>query len=146
MHSRSLRQPGSRPFALRIAFACLALLQVGVFAMVAASAAREGRSAVSHVEPVGVALHYAHDESICCASAGVTSLGAQRPDSVARARRDSIAAADSIRLVRELERIQNEPRAQQPPAQRGAPGGGGSTNPRLLPDVSAVGDLVGDLS
>jgi hypothetical protein len=73
---------------------------------------------------------------------------AQQPDTTTR--RDSLAAldsaaADSIRLVRELERIQAEPRNRQPAAP--ATGGTtGPTNPRLLPDISAVGDLVGDLS
>ena len=57
---------------------------------------------------------------------------AQRPDST---RADSIARAraDSIRIVRELEAMTARP-AQQP------------RNPRLLPDISAVGDLIGDLS
>ena len=57
---------------------------------------------------------------------------AQRPDST---RADSIARAraDSIRIVRELEAM--SPRQAQPPR-----------NPRLLPDISAVGDLIGDLS
>lgn len=57
---------------------------------------------------------------------------AQRPDST---RADSIARAraDSIRIVRELEAMSS--RQAQPPR-----------NPRLLPDISAVGDLIGDLS
>ena len=50
-----------------------------------------------------------------------------RADSIARAR------ADSIRIVRELEAMAARP-AQQP------------RNPRLLPDISAVGDLIGDFS
>ena len=80
------------------------------------------------------------------AVAAVAPLGAQQPtDSVSRARRDSIAAADSLRLVRELERLQNEPRAQ-PAAGQQPPTGTRASNPRLLPDISAVGDLVGDLS
>jgi hypothetical protein len=85
----------------------------------------------------------------CALVLGLASQGsAQKPDTTAR--RDSLAAldsaaADSIRLVREIERIQGEPRNRQP----SAPATGGSTaptNPRLLPDISAVGDLVGDLS
>ena len=56
---------------------------------------------------------------------------------------DSARIADSLAVVRELERLQAEPRAQTPGQQ---PGQGGPTNPRLLPDISAVGDLVGDLS
>jgi len=57
---------------------------------------------------------------------------AQVPDST-RARQDSIA------LVRELERMQRDT-ATKPPTQQGP------TNPRLLPDISAVGDFVADLS
>src|SRR5690242_21528460 len=57
---------------------------------------------------------------------------------------DSARIADSIAVVRELERIQSEPKA--PPPQQQPTGQGGPTNPRLLPDISAVGDLVGDLS
>lgn len=45
-------------------------------------------------------------------------------------------------MVRELERLQAEPKAQQTSQQQPQ----GPTNPRLLPDISAVGDLVGDLS
>jgi hypothetical protein len=69
---------------------------------------------------------------------GVLPLSAQRPDSL---RADSIArarAADSIRIVRELEAM--APRSTPGPRQAGA------SNPRLLPDISAVGDLIGDLS
>ena len=79
-----------------------------------------------------------------------TVAGAQQRDTTTRsdsaARADSAAAADSIRLVRELERIRNEPRAkpEQPPAT--APVGTGATNPNLLPNISAIGDIVGDLS
>jgi hypothetical protein len=66
-------------------------------------------------------------------------LGAQqtRADSIAKAR------ADSIALVRELERM-----ARDTTTPRGATTGTqqGPTNPRLLPDFSAVGDFVGDLS
>jgi hypothetical protein len=72
------------------------------------------------------------------------ALGAQQPDTLTKPQRDSIAAADSIRLVRELERLQNEPRAQPPSTATGSTAG--PTNPRLLPDISAVGDIVGDLS
>lgn len=67
----------------------------------------------------------------CCA--GVVQ--AQQPDSA--------AIADSIRLVRELERAQ---RGDTAGAQAQRPASYGPTNPRLLPDISAVGDLVGDLS
>jgi hypothetical protein len=71
-----------------------------------------------------------------------TALPGQDP---LRARNDSIAKAraDSIALVRELERM-----AQDTTPARQAPMGTqqGPTNPRLLPDISAVGDFVGDLS
>jgi hypothetical protein len=78
-----------------------------------------------------------------------STASAQRPDTTRRdstARRsaaDSARIADSIAVVRELERLQHEPRtkAADAPATQGGP-----TNPRLLPDISAVGDLIGDLS
>ena len=60
-----------------------------------------------------------------------------RADSAARAR------ADSIRLVRELEALGRDttgaPRAQ-------ATGQAGPTNPRFLPDISAIGDFIGDFT
>jgi hypothetical protein len=69
--------------------------------------------------------------------------GAQQRDSVDRARADSIARAvrDSIALMRELgaglaDTTRPAPRAAQ----------GGPINARLLPDFSAVGDFVADLS
>ena len=62
-----------------------------------------------------------------------------RADSLERARRDSIL------LVRELERIQGEPRARADTSLRAA-GAQGPVNSRLLPDISAVGDLAADLS
>jgi hypothetical protein len=70
-----------------------------------------------------------------------TVVGAQQPDT-ARARRDSIqkAIADSIALVRELERMRGDTTAGRMGPQQ-AP-----VNPRMLPDISAVGDLIGDLS
>ena len=74
------------------------------------------------------------------ASAGMAS--AQQADSAAKARADS-AAADSLALVRELERL-SSPGATSTP--RGQVQGAGPTNPRLLPDLSAVGDLIFDLS
>jgi hypothetical protein len=65
-----------------------------------------------------------------------------KKDSVARA--DSIAKADSIALVRELEKMQGQDTIRG----AGGPVGpqGGATNPRLIPDISAVGDFVGDFS
>src|SRR5688572_4883827 len=70
--------------------------------------------------------------TVVVALLGTQQAAAQRPDSL---RADSIARAraDSIRIVRELEAMTARP-AQQP------------RNPRLLPDISAVGDLIGDLS
>src|SRR5688572_6072218 len=62
-----------------------------------------------------------------------------RADSIARA--DSIQRADSLAIVRELERAAA---GNQPARNPGA--GQGSANPRLLPDISAVGDLLADLS
>ena len=60
---------------------------------------------------------------------------AQQPDS-ARARQ----IADSIALVRELEGSRADTARRATGAQQGP------VNPRLLPDISAVGDLLGDLS
>lgn len=80
--------------------------------------------------------------------AGAQQRDTTRRDTTARrTTRDSVAAdsaraADSIAVVRELERLQNEPRSAPPQAT----GQGGPSNPRLIPDISAVGDLVGDLS
>jgi hypothetical protein len=81
--------------------------------------------------------------------AAATAAGAQvrvsPRDSAARAKAkaDSIAAADSIALVRELEKMQG---AKPDTTQGRVVGPQGSTNPRLLPDFSAVGDFVADLS
>ena len=67
----------------------------------------------------------------------------RRDSTSKRSAADSARIADSIAVVRELERLQNEPRTKAPnaPATQGGP-----SNPRLLPDISAVGDLIGDLS
>lgn len=74
---------------------------------------------------------------------GLTPLAAQqRPDTLTKAQRDSAATADSIRLVRELEKMQ--PPATATPATSGT--STGPTNPRLMPDISAVGDFVADAS
>jgi hypothetical protein len=64
-----------------------------------------------------------------------------RTDSVAKAKADSAAAADSAFFAQQLQQGAAD-------SGRAAPttGATGPTNPRLLPDVSAVGDLVGDLS
>ena len=81
---------------------------------------------------------------VVASSAASAQRDTTRRDTTAkRTPSDSARIADSIAVVRELERLQGEPRAKtqgQQPAQ------GQPTNPRLLPDISAVGDLVGDLS
>lgn len=73
----------------------------------------------------------------------VSSAEGQRRDTVATKadslRADSARAADSLAVLRELEK-------QARPAPTAQQGQGGPTNPRLLPDISAVGDLIGDLS
>jgi hypothetical protein len=77
---------------------------------------------------------YMKIQVVCALAMLATPAVAQQPDT-ARARQ----IADSIALVRELEASRADTSramgAQQQPA-----------NPRLLPDVSAVGDLVADLS
>src|SRR4051812_25672734 len=75
------------------------------------------------------------------------SANAQQPDSLRRkATADSIAKSrqDSIALQRELEKALAQP--SPAPTQNQPPSQVGPTNPRLLPDVSAVGDFVGDFS
>lgn len=81
--------------------------------------------------------------ALCFIIAGIAS--AQQPDSTKRrsAADSAKAVQDSIALMRELEGAQ-QPTTPTPPAP--ATGAQGPINPRLLPDVSAVGDLVGDLS
>lgn len=73
--------------------------------------------------------------------------GAQQPDSAsrARARADSVAKAerDSIALMKELGAALADTTT---PARAPIAATSGPTNPRLLPDVSVVGDLVSDLS
>jgi hypothetical protein len=73
--------------------------------------------------------------------------GAQQRDSTTRARTraDSIARAvrDSIALMKELGAAMADT-AGRPSVPVGPQGG--TTNPRLLPDFSAVGDFVADLS
>lgn len=72
--------------------------------------------------------------ALTCAAA---SLPAQQPDT-ARARQ----VRDSIALVREIERMRADTAAAPAPMspQRQA------ANPRLLPDISAIADIIGDLS
>jgi hypothetical protein len=71
---------------------------------------------------------------ICATVLFATPLLAQQPDS-ARARQ----IADSIALVRELEARRADTTRAVGPQQQPA-------NPRMLPDISAVGDLIADLS
>lgn len=70
--------------------------------------------------------------ALLCAA---VSLPAQQPDSI-RARQ----IRDSLALLRELEGRQADS-TRNPTGPRQQP-----VNPRMLPDISAVGDLVGDLS
>jgi hypothetical protein len=82
---------------------------------------------------------------VLSAAASAQVRDTTRRDSTARrSAADSARIADSIAVVRELERLQKEPRTQTSGQQ--PTGQGGPTNPRLLPDISAVGDLIGDLS
>lgn len=88
-----------------------------------------------------------------CALFAAHDAPAQQRDTAAvrdSAAADSAARADSIRIVRELERMRSEPPTQIPPppapTRRTTAGGSGPINPRLLPDISAVGDIVGDLT
>ncbi len=67
---------------------------------------------------------------------GADLVAAQNPDSLARAREDS------LRIVRELQAMGRRDTA----AGQAPPQGRGPVNPRLLPDISAVGDLVADFS
>jgi hypothetical protein len=75
-------------------------------------------------------------------------LGAQQPDTArSRTRADSIAKAvrDSIALMKELGgALADTSGANRPSTPVGIQSG--PTNPRLLPDFSAVGDFIGDFS
>jgi hypothetical protein len=78
------------------------------------------------------------------ASAGVAAAQQTPPPPPAipdTARADTSAAADSAFAAQMM--TGQTPEQGQPAQQTGS---GGPTNPRLLPDFSAVGDLVGDLS
>src|SRR5688572_12465907 len=75
-----------------------------------------------------------------------SALGAQvqpPPPRDSAARADSIARADSLALVKELEALQ---RAESDTSSTTSAGPQGASNPRLLPDISVVGDFVADLS
>lgn len=72
----------------------------------------------------------------------------QRADTLSKAKRDSLAAADSIRLVHEFEQMQQgSARKGSDSSSRTTPAAStGPTNPRLMPDISAVGDILFDAS
>lgn len=94
-------------------------------------------------------LHALVGGLLACATA---TAGAQRPDTTSKpdtlARRDSAAIADSIARADSIFFAGQLGPANAPSGQPAAPSGGarGPINPRLLPDISVVGDLVGDLS
>jgi hypothetical protein len=67
-----------------------------------------------------------------------------RTDSTARA--DSIVRSDSIRIVRELEAMSAGTPNDTSTRATASSGRAGPINPRLLPDISAVGDFVSDLT
>src|SRR5262245_9777829 len=74
---------------------------------------------------------------------GATALRAQQPTPQDASKKklpaDSALAADSAAMAAELAKLGGNPNA-------GGQTPGGPTNPRLLPDISAVGDLVADLT
>src|SRR4051812_48482941 len=69
-----------------------------------------------------------------------------RPDSTQRADSIEKARQDSIALVKELEGAQQPAASGSSSGTQQVGGSSGPTNPRMLPDFSAVGDLLGDLS
>jgi hypothetical protein len=82
-------------------------------------------------------------------ASGATAAQAQRPDSLPKrdttrkSAADSAAAADSAFLADALKAGQPAAGADTVPVRTGATG---ATNPRMLPDFSAVADFAGDLS
>ncbi len=80
--------------------------------------------------------------------AGVAGAQQPTPSPKEKAKSDSAkqAEADSIALMKKFADMQSA--NAQVPAAPAAPTGGmaGPSNPRMLPDFSAVGDLVGDLT
>ena len=85
--------------------------------------------------------------SICSAVLLLLSAGsalAQQDTTRTQAQRDSAAAADSLAIVRELQGMQGDTTPTGRAADTGNTGGGAPQ--RLLPDISVVGDFVGDLS
>lgn len=103
-----------------------------------------------NLEVRGAALTFSHSPMHKLISTGLLLMGLATPllaqQDTTRAKRDSIAKAqaDSIALVRELERMARD--TAGPRQNPSAPPQQGPTNPRLLPDISAVGDLVGDFT
>lgn len=103
--------------------------------------------------PISHTLAYAV-LALFAAVAIAPSLGAQQDTTThARARADSIAKAvrDSIALMKALGGAlgatpDSTAQGAATPSTPQQTGQGGPTNPRLLPDISAVGDLVADLS
>ncbi|HEU6452829.1 MAG TPA: hypothetical protein VFT57_15540 [Gemmatimonadaceae bacterium] len=83
--------------------------------------------------------------ALASAAASAQQMGdSTRTDSTARA--DSIAISDSIRIVRELEAMSAGARSDTTASPASRARSTGPVNPRLLPDISAVGDMVGDLT
>ncbi|HET6765180.1 MAG TPA: hypothetical protein VFH27_15950, partial [Longimicrobiaceae bacterium] len=74
--------------------------------------------------------------------AGASTAAAQQTPPPQPAVPDTAAAADSAAAAAMLA---GQP-ASTAPSEAAAQSGGGPTNPRLMPDISVVGDLVGDLS
>ncbi|HWE43026.1 MAG TPA: hypothetical protein VG432_10995 [Gemmatimonadaceae bacterium] len=95
---------------------------------------------------------------VCFSAALPGTAFSQQPDSTrkpvtaadsARQKQDSIKAVqDSLDLMKQIDALQAQPQSSaNTGGTRGATGGAaGPSNPRLLPDFSAVGDFVGDLS
>jgi hypothetical protein len=80
--------------------------------------------------------------SVALALLAAGSAAAQQDSTRTRAQRDSAAAADSLAIVRELEGMQ----AGRDTTPTGRMAGATGAVQRLLPDISVVGDFVGDLS
>ena len=80
--------------------------------------------------------------ALCMTIFVVPAAQAQQPDSTRKkpTPADSAAAADSAFFANQLKGDSSAAPAAAPASQ------GGSTNPRMMPDISAVGDFVGDLS
>ena len=80
--------------------------------------------------------------SVALALLAAGGAAAQQDTTRTRAQRDSAAVADSLAVVRELEGMQ----AGRDTAPAGQGAGAQGAVQRLLPDISVVGDFVGDLS